>query len=82
MPTRPATRQNRRRQWAANLRKHVGNRSVREFRDELAQHGADVALASVYDWLRGDTSPTPEHQAVIGQVLDVEPRDIFTIEVG
>jgi len=74
----------RRRIWGDTLRAYLDTKDMtpRELRDELARLGASVAQQSVYDWLRGKTSPTPEHQYAVSVVLGVDHDKLFPIHGG
>lgn len=73
-----------RREWADSLAEHLRLRKMsrKEFRNQLEATGCEVSIQAVGQWLRGETSPRPHHQAAIAAVLGVPARRLFPIEAA
>lgn len=73
-----------RKQWGASLASTMRSLGVsrKELVSRLGTLGAPVSQQAVGQWIRGETSPRPYHQAVIGQALGVPPQVIFAIQAA
>ena len=73
--------QRRRRAWGRNLTSTLDTRGItpKQLRQLLAAEGCKVSQAAIYQWLAGETAPTPERQVIIGHVLSVPASVIFPI---
>ena len=80
----PTPAAERRRRWASNLTDtlRLQDRTPKQFRIALAEHGLEVSMQCVYQWLRGDTAPSPESQAVIARTLGQPPAVLFPVEAA
>lgn len=81
-PTDPAKKL--RREWAESLAEHLETKKIsrKDLVARLAVVGCDVSQQAVGQWLRGETSPRPHHQAALAAVLDVPVRRLFPIEAA
>lgn len=77
-------RQRLRLEWAAKLRSQLDflGWTQKRFRYELAEAGCNVSRQAVEQWLSGDTSPMPHHQAAIARVLRTAPHLLFPVEAA
>lgn len=71
----------RRRNWAANLSATLAAQGVtaKGLHGRLVAEGVDVSKQAVYQWLAGETAPTPERQAAIAKALSVPASVLFPI---
>lgn len=77
-------RQRLRLEWAAKLRDQLAflDWTPKRFRYELAEAGCKVSRQAVDQWLSGETSPLPHHQAVVARVLRTAPHLLFPVEIA
>ncbi len=73
--------QKRRIQWGHNLRDHLDAHklTVKQFHRRLLEQGLDVSTQAIYSWLKGDTAPRPEAQAIIAQALSTRSHLLFPV---
>ncbi len=73
--------QRRRRLWAENLRDQMEAQSVsvKQMHRAMLDEGVDVTTQAIYSWLKGDTSPRPETQIVVAQVLRTKASVLFPV---
>jgi hypothetical protein len=71
----------RRRTWASNLAQALAAKPMtpKAFHQALATAGCKVTLQAVYQWLAGETSPSPERQAAIASVLAIPASLLFPV---
>jgi hypothetical protein len=72
----------RRRDWGENLAAHLDAQglTVKRFHQMLLEvPGFKVSRQAVYMWLKGDTAPSPESQAVIAKVLGTRSHLLFPV---
>lgn len=69
-------------EWSDSLREHlrIAQVSRKELVRRLTEHGCSVSYQAVGQWLRGETSPRPHHQAALAAILRVPVRRLFPIE--
>lgn len=77
-------RQRLRIEWATNLRTQLRyvNWTAKRFRHELELAGHTVSRQAIDQWLSGETSPLPHHQAAIARVLRTAPHLLFPVELA
>lgn len=73
--------QRRRKRWGENLSAQLeaSGLTVKEFHRLLLAQDVDVSTQAIYSWLKGDTAPRPESQAVIAQVLSTRAHLLFPV---
>lgn len=74
-------------EWAESLREHMDARlpapmTRKELVAALDLVGCKVTVQAVGQWLRGETSPRPHHQAALSAVFQVPVRRLFPIEAA
>lgn len=69
-------------EWASSLDEHMTLRSIsrKELVACLERVGCKVSVQAVGQWLRGETSPRPHHQAALAACLEVPVRRLFPID--
>lgn len=72
-------------EWAESLQEHMDARlpskmTRKELVAALGVVGCQVTVQAVGQWLRGETSPRPHHQAALAAVFQVPVRRLFPIE--
>jgi transcriptional regulator with XRE-family HTH domain len=73
-----------RREWGRALAGTMKSLGVtrKELALRLTARNAPVSVQAVGQWIRGETSPRPHMQAVIGEVLGVPAQLIFSIKAA
>lgn len=80
----PTTADERRRLWAGNLKQTLKAQglTVKVFHRHLYENGLDISIQSIYLWLNGATSPSPESQAVVAKTLGQSAAVLFPVQVA
>lgn len=86
----PTPEQRLRKLWSDNLSTYVGQEDPERFPfrrhtrkqlvAELAKRGVHVSPQAVSQWLHGQTSPKPHHQAAIAKVIGIPAAMLFPVE--
>jgi DNA-binding XRE family transcriptional regulator len=78
----PAKR--RRLRWGQNLdtQMKANGFKVKQLHRALLEHDVDVSTQAIYSWLKGETAPRPETQAVIAEVLRTRAHLLFPAEAA
>lgn len=71
----------RRQTWAANLRDALAAQPLtqKQLIAALGEVGCVVTQQAVSSWMRGEHSPSTEHQAAIAEVLHVPAHLLFPV---
>ena len=69
-------------EWAESLAEHMHAKGMsrKVLAQRLAALGCSVSIQAVGQWLRGETSPRPHHQAAVAAALQAPVRRVFPIE--
>jgi hypothetical protein len=80
----PSAARRLRKDWAESLAEHMDARrpkmTRKGLRHALAELNVEVTEQAIGCWLRGETSPRPEHQAALATIFSVPVRRLFPIE--
>lgn len=71
--------QRRRIRWGENLaaQLEMNDLTVKQLHRCLLDRDVDVSTQAIYSWLKGDTAPRPETQAVLAEVLRTRAHLLF-----
>lgn len=77
-------KERRRLMWARRLSEQLAfvQWTPKRFVHELNEAGCVVSRQAIDQWLRGETSPSPENQAYIAKVLGTAPHLLFPVEAA
>lgn len=70
--------------WGESLREQLAflKWTPKQFRHELSLAGLEVSRQAISQWLAGETSPRPHHQAVIASVLRTSVHRLFPVDAA
>lgn len=73
-----------RRTWGAKIAERMDDldMSARVLVELLAEDGCTVSVQAVGQWRRGNSAPSPSNMIAVAKALRVEPRTLFTLNVG